>query len=367
MKPEILSYFCTMEDPRKERRKLHSIDNIVLISIAAVLCGAETWNEIEDFGKSKFYWLSSILDMPNGVPSHDTFNRFFSALAPGVFEKHFIEWTRSIIGNINNEYVSIDGKTQRLASKLQSSNGIHIVSAWASNNEATLGQIKTGEKSNEITAIPQLLDALFIENCVVTIDAMGCQKAIAEKIRKKKANYILAVKENHPTLYEEVKSSFSLQRAVELEVPIEADHGRIEQRKYSMISNLKHITNVADWKDCQSIVKVESTRIIKKTGEESVESRYFIASYKDLDSISKGIRLHWGIENRLHWVLDVAMEEDQSSKRAGHAAENFSLVKKLALNILRKDDPKISIRRKRKIAGWDNDYLLRLIETTGKQ
>lgn len=366
MQPKILSYFCTMKDPRIDRKKLHPLDNIVFISIAAVICGTETWEEIEDFGYAKFHWLSTILDMTNGVPSHDTFNRFFSSLEPGVFEEHFIKWVQSIVGKVEQEFVSIDGKTIRRASKMLDSSGIHIVSAWASNNEAVLGQIKTEEKSNEITAIPKLLDALFLERCTVTIDAMGCQKSIAKKIREKEADYILAVKENHPKLHDDIKSSFSLQRSEELDMGYEIGHGRIEHRKYSIINDLKYVGNIEEWKDCKSIVRVESVRIIKKSGETSEETRYYLSSLTDINQISKGIRSHWGIENKLHWVLDVSMDEDMSSKRSGHAAENFSMVKKMSLNMLRRDERKISINRKRKIAGWENDYLLHIIGMTGE-
>jgi predicted transposase YbfD/YdcC len=350
-----------MKDPRIDRRKLHPLENIIFIAIAAVLCGADTWEDLEDFGRTKYAWLSGILDMNNGVPSHDTFNRFFRSVDPGEFEKHFMAWTQSIMSKYDYEFVSIDGKTIRQASKMNNSN-IHIVSAWANRNEVTLGQIKTSEKSNEITAIPELLESLLLDNCIVSIDAMGCQKEIAKKIRDKKADYILSVKENHPHLYDEIRSSFSLLRSESFEAPIEANHGRIENRKYFLINNLKHLSHADEWKDIKSIIMVESERIIKKTGEIQPEKRYFISSLKDVEKVSKGIRAHWGIENKLHWVLDVAMNEDKSAKREGYAAQNFSMVNKMALNLLRKDERKISIRRKRKIAGWANDYLWSILE-----
>jgi predicted transposase YbfD/YdcC len=352
-----------MKDPRIERKKLHPLENIIFISIAAVLCGAETWEDLEDFGRAKFDWLSGILDMKNGVPSHDTFNRFFRALNPGEFERHFVVWAQSIIAKDDlTEYVSIDGKTIRQASKMSNSGGIHIVSAWANRNEVTLGQIRTSEKSNEITAIPLLLESLLLEGCIVSIDAMGCQKTIAKKIRKEKADYILAVKANHPQLYDEIESSFSLLKSESFEPPTEIDHGRIETRKYFLINNLKYISHADKWKDLKSIIKVESERIIKKTGEIQTETRYFISSLKETEKVSKGIRAHWGIENKLHWVLDVAMNEDKSTKREGYAAQNFSMVNKLALNLLRKEERQVSIRRKRKMAGWVNDYLWSILK-----
>jgi predicted transposase YbfD/YdcC len=221
-----------MKDPRIERKKLHPLENIIFISIAAVVCGADTWEDLEDFGHAKFDWLSGILDMKNGVPSHDTFNRFFRALDPGEFEKHFMAWAQSLVSKDDYEFVSIDGKTIRQASKMSDVGGIHIVSAWANRNEVTLGQLKTSEKSNEITAIPTLLESLLLENCTVSINAMGCQKEIAKKIRDKKADYILAVKANHPRLYDEIESSFSLLKSESFLPPVEIGHGRIETRKY---------------------------------------------------------------------------------------------------------------------------------------
>jgi predicted transposase YbfD/YdcC len=352
-----------MKDPRIDRKKLHPLENIIFISIAAVICNAETWEDIEDFGHAKFDWLSGILDMKNGVPSHDTFNRFFQALNPGEFEKHFIAWAQSIVNQHDYEFVSIDGKTIRQASKMSNNGNIHIVSAWASRNNLTLGQVKTSEKSNEITAIPELLDSLMLKDCIVTIDAMGCQKEIAKKIREAEADYILAVKENHPHLYEEIKSSFSTLQSKQFTSEVELDHGRIETRKYHLINNLRYVSEVDQWKDLSSVLMVESERIQKKTGEIQAQTRYYISSVKeDVERASTGIRFHWGIENKLHWILDVIMNEDKSAKRAGYAAQNFSMVNKLALNLLRKDERKISIRRKRKIASWENDYLWSILE-----
>jgi predicted transposase YbfD/YdcC len=288
-----------MKDPGIDRKKSHPLENIILISIAAIICGAETWDEIEDFGYVKFDWLSGFLNMQNGVPSHDTFNRFFSLLDPNEFEKHFISWTQSIVSKYDCEFVSVDGKSLNRASKMLDNGNIHIVNARASLNEVALGQFKTSEKSNEITAIPSLLDSLFLENCIVSLDAMGCQKKIAEKIRERKADYILSVKENHSTLYEEVRSCFSSLQAEEVSMPIEADHGRIENRQYFLIKNLNHITGAGEWQDLKSLVKVESERIIKKTREEQRESRYFITSLTDIEKSAQGVRLHWGVENKL--------------------------------------------------------------------
>jgi predicted transposase YbfD/YdcC len=350
-----------MEDPRIERGKLHPLENVIFIGIAAVICGAEKWEDLEDFGSAKQGWLSSFLDMHNGVPSHDTFNRVFQALSPIEFEKHFTQWVQSLVGSIANEYVSIDGKRIRQASKMLSSSNIHIVSAWASHNEVTLGQIKTEDKSNEITAIPKLLDSLMLGNSIVTIDAMGCQKEIASKIKEGEADYILAVKENQKQLYQGIINSFGALSSQIYEPDIESNHGRIEERKYFVCNNLKYIQAKEEWQDLQSVIKVESKRIDKKTGETSYDTRYYISSIGDCEKIGKGIRYHWGIENKLHWVLDMNFNEDRSAKRKGFAAQNFSLLNKLALNLLRKEDTPISLHRKRNRAGWDNDYLWKIL------
>ena len=365
MRHGILSYFCTMKDPRIDRKKLHPMENIIFITIAAILCGAETWEDLEDFGYDKLDWLSGILDMKNGVPSHDTFNRFFSALDPGVFETHFIAWTQSIICDHKElDFVSIDGKTIRQASKRSDNGSIHIVSAWSNRNEVTLGQIKTDEKSNEITAIPQLLEVLLLENSVITIDAMGCQKDIAKKIIDKGADYLLAVKGNHPTLEQDIMNSFSLQKVQSSESTFDFGHGRIEHRKYSVISNLKYISQKEEWAGLKSIIRVDTVREHKKSLKQETQTRYYIGSLTDCKAIAQGIRAHWGIENKLHWTLDMVMNEDKSAKRAGYAAQNFSMVNKIALNILRKEEHKISLRRKRKRAGWNGNFLWSMLELT---
>jgi predicted transposase YbfD/YdcC len=351
-----------MKDPRIDRCKLHLLEDIVFISIAAVLSGAETWNDMELYGKQKKQWLSSILSLPNGIPKHDTFNRFFSALDPAEFETCFINWVRSISKQTKGEVVSIDGKTMRGSRNQGCKTATHIVSAWASENEAILGQIKVDQKSNEITAIPKLLDALLLQGCIVTIDAMGCQKAIAKKIIKKDADYILAVKDNQKELNQNIKDSFRFLNSIETVQTTDCDHGRIETRKCSVISDLSMIENKEKWEAIRTIVKIDSERFFKTTGKVEKETRLYISSLKpDSEKIGISIREHWGIENKVHWILDVAFNEDKSRKRNGASAQNYSVLNRIALNLLKKDDTKIGIKGKRLKAGWNNDFVMQLI------
>ena len=362
-KLDIRCYFSDMKDPRIDRCKLHLLEDIVFISIASVLSGAETWNEIEMYGKQKEQWLSSFLSLPNGIPTHDTFNRFFAALEPQEFEKQFIKWVRSISKYIEGEIISIDGKTMRGSKGKGSKSAVHIISAWASENEAILGQLKVDQKSNEITAIPELLDALLLKGCIVTIDAMGCQKKIAKKIIKKEADYILAVKDNQKELHQHVKDSFRFLQPIDVYQDTEFGHGRIENRKCSIIEDLSMIDNKGRWPGLQTIVQIESERIFKATGKTEKETRFYISSLEPVaEKIGTAIRKHWGIENKVHWILDVAFNEDRSRKRIGAAAQNYSTLNRIALNLLKKDNTKIGVKGKRLKAGWCNEFILDLIK-----
>lgn len=371
MRQPFLSYFCTMKDHRINRKKRHPLVNIIAITIVAVICNIDTWEDVVWFGHVKRDFFSKFLDLKNGIPSKDTFRRFFAALDPKVFEFHFLQWAQSLVENMDKEFVSIDGKTIRQASRMRADNPIHLVSAWASENELILGQLKTEEKSNEITAIPALLDALFLEGAIVTIDAMGCQKEIARKIVEKKADYVLALKENHPTLLKEVTQSFEEKHSHEFYQTLDYGHGRIEERKYSIINDLGFIFERDSWRNLQSIVRIDSRRTIKKTGEIQEERGYYISSASLAEPISKAIRFHWGIENRVHYCLDVVFGEDSSSKREGFAAQNFSLINKIVLNLIRKNKDRdieskrfkkwTSLRSRRKLAIYCDDYLLELL------
>jgi len=362
MNTNFLLYFSEMKDPRVERTKRHLLNDILFITIAAVLSGAETWNDIADYGKSKIKWLSTILQLPEGVPSHDTFNRVFAAIDAEEFEKIFIKWIKSIQQTSNNEIVSIDGKTLR-GSKVSGSKYVtHIVSAWADKNNLILGQIEVEEKSNEITAIPKLLDVLMLEGTTVTIDAMGTQTKIAKKIVSKGADYILAVKGNQGELFEDIIDSFKVIKNFDTHKDTDFGHGRIETRKCSIITDLSLVPSAIKWKGIKSIVCIERERYFKKTSKEEKEKSYYISTHDKAEIIANGVRKHWGIENKVHWVLDVIFNEDYSRKRAGNAAKNFSNINRMALNILRNDDKKISIRRKRHLAGWENEYMAKLLK-----
>jgi len=360
-----LSYFTQLPDPRIDRCKEHLLEDIIFITIAAVICGAETWNEIEAYGESKEEWLKEYLRLPNGIPSHDTFNRFFSALDPESFEESFLSWIRAVSTLTEGEVVSIDGKTIRGSRGTGGKHAIHMVSAWANANQLSLGQVKVDEKSNEITAIPKLLEVLVLKGCIVTIDAMGCQRDIAEKIISKEADYILSVKGNQGTLEQNIEDTIRFTEADSLWKEEDFGHGRIESRHCYLYKDLSFIENASHWKSLSAVVKIESTRYIKSTAEEEEkQTRFYITSSQACaEVIGKAVRSHWGIENQLHWQLDVSFSEDQSRKRDGYAAQNFSLINRIALNLLKNEQSKKrSIKGKRLSAGWDNDYLLKILK-----
>jgi len=358
-----LKYFAELRDPRVERTRRHLLQDIVLIAIAAILSGAGGWDEIERYGKAKKAWLKSFLQLPHGIPSHDTFNRVFQALDPAGLEKSFLDWVRSLTRLTAGEVVAIDGKSLRGTAKAEGKPIVHMVSAWASANNLVLGQRKTDAKSNEITAIPALLKALELSATVVTIDAIGCQKAIAQQIVTQGADYILAVKENQPSLLADIKDSFQMLAATSVEEQIDCGHGRVKSRRCSVVADLSLLDHAAQWAGLRSLVRIQAERYHKATGKTERETRYYIASLKpDATKLNAAIRQHSGIENKLHWVLDVAFGEDLSRKRAGHAAENFSLLNRIALNLLKQDKTsKLGVHGKRLAAAWDHDYLLRLL------
>lgn len=361
-KENILWYFSKMNDPRVERTKLHNLEDIVFIAIASVLSGVETWNEMKMYGKAKKPWLETFLELSNAIPTHDTFNRFFTALDPEEFEHCFLEWIKSISDNTDGEFIGIDGKTMCGSRNQGCKSATHIVSAWADKNELILGQIKVEEKSNEITAIPKLLQALLLDGCIVTIDAMGCQKNIAKQIKKKNADYILAVKENQKELYEDIQDSFRILPPIDFNEDLDYGHGRIETRKCSVLTDLSLVENSTKWIGLCSIVRLERERYFKATEKVETETSYYISSLKEASTIQSGVRKHWGIENKVHWILDVAFNEDRSRKRNGNAAQNYSCLNRIALNMLRKDDTKIGIKGKRLKAGWDNQFVFNLLK-----
>lgn len=376
----IFSICKQINDPRIDRKRVHSADAIIYIAMAAVICGAESWYEIADFGNAKIDFFRERLPGLKSIPSHDTFNRFFSLLKPDYFERVFRHWMFEICAKYEG-VVAIDGKTIRGASKCCASHPtgtpgfkLHMVSAWAVANGISLGQLKVDEKHNEIVAIPLLLEALDLKNCIVTIDAMGCQKDIAKKITECKADYVLALKANHENLYETVKSWFDDLDEKKIDVTKgryvtrygkyiteENAHGRHEVRECLVYSCPALKGMLKGWKGVNSVVRISSQRTIKTTGETSVSQRFYISSLGlEPKKIAETIRSHWAIENNLHWQLDVSFNED-ADRKSGNAAQNVSLMNKIALMVVKKNERKGSVKAKRKAAGWDNELLCELL------
>jgi predicted transposase YbfD/YdcC len=367
----ILDHFAELNDPREDNIR-HLLIDIIAIVICASICSAETWEDIEAFAEAKSEWLARFLTLPNGIPSHDTMARVFSLLDPAEFNKCFLSWIQAINPQIDQEMISIDGKTLRHS--FDTANGkpsIHMVSAWANKAGMVLGQIKTNEKSNEITAIPDLLSMLEINGCIITIDAMGTQKAIAEKIIDKGGDYVLALKGNQSTLRDDVELYFKGTGETDLKKTpfdyyktVEKDHGRIEKREYFVTDDTEWISTKNEWKGLRSIVMVKSER--NRGTETSLETFLYFTSLKpNAELIGAAIRSHWGIENSLHWVLDIAFREDDSRKRKNNSAEIFAILRHLTLNLLKCEKTcKRSIAGKRLLAGWDASYLERVLFPT---
>lgn len=364
MTSKLASIFNQIDDPRRDITKQHKLEDILLMGIISVICGANSWNEMELYSKTKEDFLRTFLELPNGIPSHDTFNRVFSAIDSEQFESCFVEWVNSLAKITKGEVIAIDGKTIRGAKSNGKKSPVHMVSAWACENNLVLGQVKTEEKSNEITAIPELLKVLSIEDSLVTIDAMGCQEDIASKIIEKKADYILAVKLNQKQLYQDIEDEFRFDKSNNTSTSIELNHGRIETRTCSIITTFQHIQNIEKWKNLKTIIKIESVREFKNSDKKKqTATRYYISSaLSEVDNFQKAIRSHWAIENKLHWTLDVAFGEDASRKRNGNSAQNFSILNKIALIILKNDKTyKVGVKSRRLKAGWDDHYLIKLL------
>ena len=366
----IFEYFGCLEDPRIERTKHHQLTDIIVIAICAVICGADGWVAVEEYGKSKLDWFKTFLDLPNGIPSHDTFGRVFARLDPEKFTECFGKWIAAISELTEGEVVAIDGKTLRRSFDRASSRAaIHMVSAWACENGLIIGQVKTDEKSNEITAIPKLLDALDISGSIVTIDAMGCQKKIAKKIVDKGGDYIFGLKGNQGTLNDDVRDFFAYAESEQFkDIPhdycerVDGDHGRIETRRIWCTSDTDWFQEKDLWKGLASFGMVEAERIVgEKT---SVERRYFISSLAgdSAEQFGNAVRQHWQIENNVHWVIDISFREDDCRIRSGYAAENMAVLRHIALNLLKKDKSvKLGVKNKRLKAGWDDDYRLKVL------
>jgi predicted transposase YbfD/YdcC len=362
----LIIHFQALPDPRVARTPEHKLIDILVIAIGTLLCGGEGFNDMEDFGKAKHDWLKTFLELPHGIPSHDTFNRVFQALDPASFLECFVRWTQSLRAAVSEEIVALDGKALRRALATGQSAPV-LVSAWARENGLVLGQLQVSAKSNEITAVPELLRALELAGCIVTLDAMGCQKNIAKEIKEADAEYVLALKGNHETVHEEVKSYLddAIPRGAKELVrheTVEKDHGRLETRTYYQSAALDWFEDRAQWEGLQSVGVVEARRQVGE-GPGTVERRYYLSSLGlDAARFARAVRGHWSVENQCHWLLDVQMGEDQSRVRAGHAAQNLGTLRRLALNLLKREKTKKrGIKGKQKNAGWDHSYLLKLL------
>jgi len=352
-----------IEDPRHHNTR-HLLGDMLLIALCAIISGADCWTQVEEYGQSKLDWFRQFLKLPNGIPSHDTFGRLFARLNPKGFKDFFTRWVSDIAQCVTGKTVAIDGKTLRGShDKTNAKCSIHMVSAWASDMRLVLGQLKTDDKSNEITAIPELIKTLALQGAVVTIDAMGCQKKITQTIIEEKADYVIQVKDNQQRLHQDIALFFQdpANGPFDSFQTIDGEHGRIETRRYFTTDNIPWLEGKHQWAGIKSICMAVRERDVN--GKLSCESAYFISSLdKDPATIAKSIRAHWGIENSLHWCLDLSFREDLCRVRKDHAPENFAILRHMAINLLKRENSlKGGIQTKRLKAAWDHDYLLKIL------
>jgi len=368
----IVDHFQDLDDPRVDRTKRHELLDLVTIALCAIICGADSWVAVETFGRAKRPWLGTFLALPGGIPSHDTFGRVFAALDPVQFERGFRSWVQTVARLTAGEVVALDGKTLRRShDRADNQDALQLVSAWATRNRLVLGQVAVDPASNEITAVPALLRLLALNGCIVTIDAMGCQTAIAAQIVGQGAEYVLALKDNQPTLHQAVATLFAEGRAdgfasvtADTHRRVDKGHGRIEVRQVWAVDDpevIAYLNPSGAWAGLRNGVMVEAERRLGEKVER--ETRYYLSSLPGAaDRLGAAVRGHWGIENRLHWMLDIGFREDESRVRQGDAAQNLAVLRRLALNLLRRETTaKIGVQGKRLKAGWDHAYLLRIL------
>lgn len=363
----LLEFFDELEDPRLDRKKRHLLTDIIIIAILAVISGSTGWSDMEVFGNCREEWLRQFLALPNGIPSHDTFGRVFSLIDLVKFQTCFINWTNSLRSYFSKEVIAVDGKCLRRSfSSAEANNPIHIVSAWSSKNRLVLGQVKVDDKSNEITAIPQLLQSLWMKGCIITIDAMGCQKQIAGDIINGKADYVLAVKGNQENLYNQIKSHFDQTAEIvhpthEIYRTEESAHGRKEIREYHVFHDIRWLESEEQWPGLKAVGAACSIRQTQKT--ETNEIRFYIMSKTfSAKEFSSAVRQHWGIENKVHWVLDVAFREDDCRIRNKNAPANMAVLRHVAMNIMRMEtSTKRGFKGKQLKAAWSLDYLEKIL------
>lgn len=367
----IQACFGNLTDPRNEtHNKRHKLIDILTITILAVICGADSWVGIERFGNSKEPWLKTFLELPNGIPSHDTFGDVFARLDSKELQMSFLNWIRQVFSLTQGEIVAIDGKT--LCGSYDDSEerpAIHMINAWACKNRLALGQLKTETKSNEITAVPELLKLLDLKGCTVTLDAMHCQKETVAKIVEQEADYVIALKGNQGTLHADV--TYFLENEIKKQKPkgfdfyeaLDGDHGRIESRRYWITNNIDWIDQKEKWKGLASIGLVEYQSEDKKSKNKLLERRFFICSIEaNAKRFAEAVRYHWHVENSLHWCLDVGFSEDDCRIRKDNAPENLAVIRQIALNLLKQEKTaKVGIQNKRLMAGWDDRYLAKVL------
>lgn len=366
------SFFSSVEDPRHGNRKTYTLTDILFLVLCAVLSGCESWNEISEFGRTKTLWLRRYIKLEKGIPSHDTLNRVFALLDPVSLHKGFLEWVAGVCKQSNGDVIAIDGKSLCNAGTDGAKGFVHLVHAWSEANQMLIGQLKTTEasKTNEIKAIPALIEMLSIKGCIITIDAMGCQRTIAKTIVDKEGDYVLAVKKNQSLLLRDIEAAFEKDKDKALACEklhfehTEYGHGRIEYRSAQVLPAGDYLVEKEKWPALKTLARIENRTTDKKSGEVRIQVRYYICSVEpDAALVARAVRAHWSVENQLHWSLDVVFGEDYSTKQAGNAAQNFSLIVKVAMALLKKETSiKGSMKGKRLKAAWDENYLQKIID-----